>query len=49
MIILLTGGAIAWGWLSYRFIEKPIISFFMQKGLTKWFLKRKERGVDLAN
>ncbi|MEB7642743.1 acyltransferase [Acinetobacter pittii] len=49
MIILLTGGAIAWGWLSYRFIEKPIISFFMQNGLTKWFLKRKERGVDLVN
>lgn len=49
MIILLAGGAVVWGWISYRFIEKPIIDFLMKKGVAKWFLKRKSREADLAN
>lgn len=49
MIVLLSIGAIIWGWISYQFIEKPIISFLMQKGVAKWFLKRKSGEADLAN
>ncbi|MDS7925374.1 acyltransferase family protein [Acinetobacter sp. ABJ_C1_1] len=49
MIILLSIGALIWGWISYSFIEKPMISFFMRRGVAKWFLKRKSGEADLAN
>ncbi|HFX6397566.1 TPA: hypothetical protein ACIFDD_001947 [Acinetobacter baumannii] len=45
LIIILSIGAVIWGWISYKFIEKPLINFFIQKDFYKLFLKSKKQNL----
>jgi peptidoglycan/LPS O-acetylase OafA/YrhL len=45
MIFILSICAVIWGWISYKFIEKPLINFFIQKGFYKFFLKNKKQNL----